>query len=249
MKTVLLIPARYGSKRFEGKPLAKIAGKPMIQHVYERAKMAKGIDAIYITTDDVRIADCAQSFGCQTLLTHTHAASGTDRIDQAAQQLQLNDDDLIINVQGDQPLVHPHSIEQLVALFHNATDTLSMATSAYCITDATQRHDPKHVKVVFNQNYDALYFSRACIPFGRDTQDYPVYKHLGLYAYTRGFVRQFAKQPLGQLEDLEKLEQLRALEYGAQIKMTISEYDSPEVDTPEDIRACESILQEEVLHN
>lgn len=249
MKTVLLIPARYGSKRFEGKPLAKIAGKPMIQHVFERAQLARGVDEIYITTDDIRIADCAKSFGCKTLLTNTHAASGTDRIDQAAQQLQLADDDLIINVQGDQPLVHPLSIEQLVELFHHKSGDFSMATSAYCITDATQRHDPKHVKVVFNQNYDALYFSRACIPFGRDTQDYPVYKHLGLYAYTRDFVRQFAKHSIGQLENLEKLEQLRVLEYGAQIKMTISQYDSPEVDTPEDIRACESILQEQVIHN
>ena len=249
MKTVLLIPARYGSQRFEGKPLAKIAGKPMIQHVFERAKLADGIDAIYITTDDLRIADCAKRFGCKALLTQTHAASGTDRIDQAADQLQLNDDDLIINVQGDQPLVHPSSIEQLIALFKNISGSFEMATSAYRITDATQRNDPKHVKVVFNQNQDALYFSRACIPFGRDTQDYPVYKHLGIYAYTRRFVRQFAKQPLGQLENLEKLEQLRALEYGAQIKMAISDYDSPEVDTPEDITECESILLEQVLHN
>ena len=205
MKTVLLIPARYGSQRFAGKPLAQIAGKPMIKHVFERARLAKGIDAIYITTDDMRIADCVQSFGCEYVLTNAHAVSGTDRIDQAAEQLQLDDNDLIINVQGDQPLVHPESIEQLIQLFSTDTRDFDIASPAYCITDKAELDDPKHVKVVFNQKKEALYFSRSRIPFGRDTQDYPVYKHLGIYAYTRAFVRQFAQQPVGLLEDLEKL--------------------------------------------
>ncbi|MEC4724216.1 3-deoxy-manno-octulosonate cytidylyltransferase [Shewanella sp. D64] len=242
MNVTLLIPARYGSSRFPGKPLAPINGKPMIQHVYERASLAKGLSAIYVATDDIRIKDAVESFGGKVVMTDPEAASGTDRIDDAIQQLELNDDDIVINVQGDQPLIDPIAIEQLISLFERHPGEFSMATLAVEITKESELDNPNHVKVVFDNNYNALYFSRARIPFGRDNNDHPVYKHLGIYAYTRSFISTFAKLPLGRLEELEKLEQLRALEHGHKIKIAISAFDFPEVDTPEDIRICEARL-------
>ncbi|NKF50564.1 3-deoxy-manno-octulosonate cytidylyltransferase [Shewanella sp. WXL01] len=239
MKVTLLIPARYGSSRFPGKPLAPINGKPMIQHVYERASLAKGLDNIYVATDDDRIKQAVEAFGGQVVMTNPEAASGTDRINDAIDQLGLADDDLVINLQGDQPLIDPISIEQIITLFERHPGEFEMATLGFEIVDKQERDDPLHVKMVFDNDFYALYFSRSCIPFGRDTDDYPVYKHLGVYAYTRRFVNTFAKLPLGRLEDLEKLEQLRALEHGHKIKVAISAFDSPEVDTPEDIRKCE----------
>ena len=242
MNVTLLIPARYGSSRFPGKPLAPINGKPMIQHVYERAALAKGLTNIYVATDDVRIKDAVEGFGGKVVMTDEHAASGTDRINDAITQLGLADDDLVINLQGDQPLIDPISIEQIVSLFERHPGEFEMATLGYQITDAAELDDPMHVKMVFDNDFYAMYFSRSRIPFGRDTKDYPVYKHLGVYAYTRRFIQAFAALPLGRLEDLEKLEQLRALEYGHKIKVAISAFDSPEVDTPEDIRKCEKRL-------
>ncbi|QYJ99867.1 3-deoxy-manno-octulosonate cytidylyltransferase [Shewanella psychrotolerans] len=242
MNVTLLIPARYGSSRFPGKPLALISGKPMIQHVYERASLAKGLTAIYVATDDDRIKDAVEAFGGNVVMTDENAASGTDRIEEAITLLGLKDDDLVINLQGDQPLIDPISIEQIIALFERHPGEFSMATLGYEITDEHDRNDPQHVKMVFDNDFNALYFSRARIPFGRDTNDYPVYKHLGVYAYTRSFISTFAKLPLGRLEDLEKLEQLRALEHGYKIKVAISACDSPEVDVPEDIRKCEKRL-------
>ncbi|ABI71609.1 8-amino-3,8-dideoxy-manno-octulosonate cytidylyltransferase KdsB [Shewanella frigidimarina] len=239
MKVTLLIPARYGSSRFPGKPLAPINGKPMIQHVYERASLAKGLDSIYVATDDDRIKDAVESFGGKVVMTSPDAASGTDRINDAIALLGLNDDDLVINLQGDQPLIDPISIEQIISLFERHPGEFEMATLGFEIVDKRELDDPMHVKMVFDNDHNALYFSRSRIPFGRDTNDYPVYKHLGVYAYTKRFVNAFAKLPLGRLEDLEKLEQLRALEYGHKIKIAISAFDSPEVDTPEDIRKCE----------
>ncbi|WP_394205426.1 8-amino-3,8-dideoxy-manno-octulosonate cytidylyltransferase KdsB [Shewanella waksmanii] len=242
MNVTLLIPARYGSSRFPGKPLAPINGKPMIQHVVERASLARGLTNIYVATDDERIKESVESFGGKVVMTNPEAASGTDRIEDAITQLGLADDDLVINLQGDQPLIDPISIEQIISLFERHPGEFEMATLGFEITEEHELNDPKHVKMVFDNNFYALYFSRARIPFGRDTDDYPVYKHLGVYAYTKKFVSTFAKLPLGRLEDLEKLEQLRAIEHSHKIKVAISAFDSPEVDTPEDIRICEARL-------
>lgn len=242
MSTTLLIPARYGSQRFAGKPLALIAGKPMIQRVYEKAEEAKGIDAVYVATDDQRIADAVSAFGGKFVMTSPDAESGTDRINDAANQLGLKEDDLVINLQGDQPLIDPRTIEQIVDLFDREELDFEMATLGYEIKDESELDDPKHVKMVFDNEGYALYFSRAKIPFGRDTNDYPVYKHLGIYAYTKRFIENFSSLPVGRLESLEKLEQLRALENGEKIMTAISPYDSPEVDTQEDIMICEKKL-------
>lgn len=242
MNVTLLIPARYASSRFPGKPLALINGKPMIQHVYERASLAKGLTNIYVATDDDRIKAVVEGFGGNVVMTSPDAASGTDRINEAISLLGLKDDDLVINLQGDQPLINPTSIEQLINLFKNHPGEFEMATLGLVIDNKAELDDPMHVKMVFDNNDFALYFSRARIPFGRDTQDYPVYKHLGVYAYTRKFVQAFAALPLGRLEELEKLEQLRALEHGYKIKIAISDFDSVEVDVPDDIRKCEQRL-------
>ncbi|GIU12582.1 8-amino-3,8-dideoxy-manno-octulosonate cytidylyltransferase KdsB [Shewanella morhuae] len=242
MNVTLLIPARYASSRFPGKPLALINGKPMIQHVYERASLAKGLTNIYVATDDDRIKAVVEGFGGNVVMTSPDAASGTDRINEAISLLGLKDDDLVINLQGDQPLINPTSIEQLISLFKNHPGEFEMATLGLVIDNKAELDDPMHVKMVFDNNDFALYFSRARIPFGRDTQDYPVYKHLGVYAYTRKFVQAFAALPLGRLEELEKLEQLRALEHGYKIKIAISDFDSVEVDVPDDIRKCEQRL-------
>ncbi|MBV7317030.1 3-deoxy-manno-octulosonate cytidylyltransferase [Shewanella sp. NIFS-20-20] len=242
MTVTLLIPARYGSSRFPGKPLAPIGGKPMIQHVYERASLAKGLDNIYVATDDDRIREAVESFGGNVVMTSSDAASGTDRLEQAAQLLGLADDELIINLQGDQPLIDPICIEQLIQLFMAHPGEFEMATLGVELHREDERDDPMHVKMVFDNQHHAIYFSRARIPHGRDTNDYPVYKHLGIYAYTRRFLQTFAALPVGRLEELEKLEQLRALENGHKIKIAIGAFDSPEVDTPADIRKCEQLL-------
>jgi 3-deoxy-manno-octulosonate cytidylyltransferase (CMP-KDO synthetase) len=181
MNVTLLIPARYGSSRFPGKPLAPINGKPMIQHVYERASLARGVDNIYVATDDDRIKDAVESFGGKVVMTSPDAASGTDRINDAIEQLGLSDDDLVINLQGDQPLIDPISIEQIITLFERHPNEFDMATLGFEIIDKSELDDPLHVKMVFDNHHNALYFSRARIPFGRDTNDYPVYKHLGIH--------------------------------------------------------------------
>ncbi|MCL1079542.1 3-deoxy-manno-octulosonate cytidylyltransferase [Parashewanella spongiae] len=242
MNFTLIIPARYGSTRFPGKPLAQIAGKPMIQHVYERASLAKGLSQIFVATDDQRIQSVVEDFGGKVVMTSSDAATGTDRINEAIKSLGLPDDEIIINLQGDQPLVDPISIEQLINLFERHPSEFEMATLAYQITNDSDIDDPMQVKVVFDNDHHALYFSRSRIPFGRDTNDYPVYKHIGMYAYNSRFIQEFAKLPYGKLEQLENLEQLRALEHGHKIKIAISAFNSQEVDTPDDVRKCEQRL-------
>ncbi len=242
MSYTLIIPARYGSTRFPGKPLAIIAGKPMIQHVYERASLAKGVSNIFVATDDKRIQTVVEEFGGKVVMTSSDAATGTDRINEAIKTLGLPEDEVIINLQGDQPLVDPISIEQLINLFEKHPNEFEMATLAYQITTPADIDDPMQVKVVFDNQHHALYFSRARIPFGRDTRDYPAYKHIGMYAYTSRFIQEFAKLPYGTLEQLENLEQLRALEHGHKIKIAISAFNSQEVDTPEDVKKCEERL-------
>ncbi|MGI2258379.1 3-deoxy-manno-octulosonate cytidylyltransferase [Shewanella sp. GXUN23E] len=242
MNVTLLIPARYGSSRFPGKPLAPINGKPMIQRVYERASLAEGLDNIYVATDDQRIRETVEGFGGKVVMTGSDAASGTDRLEEAATNLALPEDELIINLQGDQPLIDPICIEQLIRLFKDNPGEFEMATLGVEILRQEERHDPNHVKLVYDNDHYAIYFSRASIPHGRDTREYPMYKHLGIYAYTRRFLNTFANLPVGRLESLEKLEQLRALENGYKIKVAIGAFDSPEVDTPADIRKCEQML-------
>ncbi len=245
MKTVVIIPARYGSSRLPGKPLKMIDSKPMIQHVFERVSQAKGLDSVHVATDDLRIKEAVEAFGGKVVMTPPEAESGTDRIAEAAKTLNLADNDLIVNVQGDQPLVHAQSIEDVIEPFKSGEylGKFEMSTLSFKIVNETEITSPKDVKLVTDINDMALYFSRATIPYGRDYWDHDSFKHLGVYAYTKRFVDQFNTLPVSQLEDIEKLEQLRALENGMPIKVIQTLYDSPEVDLPGDIEIMEALLK------
>lgn len=243
MKIIAIIPSRFGSTRFDGKPLAAIAGKPMIQHVYETASRAERIDQVVVATDDQRIFDAVEDFGGRVVMTSASQRSGTDRVAEAAQVLDMAMEDIVINVQGDQPLMNPRCLDEVVAPF-NSDPHLGMSTLAFRIVDPQEYTNPKDVKVVLAGNGDALYFSRAPVPFSRDAdEDFDRYKHLGVYAYTRRFLEIFRELPTGSLERIEKLEQLRALEFGHRVKVVITGYDSPEVDLPEDIARIEALIK------
>lgn len=238
-----IIPARYQSSRFEGKPLALIDGKPMIQHVVERAQASDLVTQVAVATDDERIAQVVQGFGGRAVMTKPQHKSGTDRLAEAAGLLGLKGEDLIVNIQGDQPLFAPEVVAE-VAQPMLAEPDLPMATLMYKITRPEEITNPNHVKTVFDRDGRALYFSRAGIPFCRDGggSEASYYRHLGFYAYRKNFLDTFVALPMGQWERLEKLEQLRALEYGYTIRVVLTSHDSIEVDTPEDIRKVEEML-------
>jgi 3-deoxy-manno-octulosonate cytidylyltransferase (CMP-KDO synthetase) len=248
MKILAFIPARYDSTRFPGKPLKLILGKPMIQHVYKRAKNAPEIAKLYVTTDDERIYQCVLGFGGEAILTSRDHASGTDRIAEAASKIALARDDLVVNIQGDQPTLDYRCIPYLIQPLMDNPDVL-MSTLVFKVGDESGVNDPrnpKHVKTVMNRQGFALFFSRALIPCYRDSGSEKVYfKHLGFYAYRREFLITFASLPVGEWENAEKLEQLRAVEHGYKIKIVESPYDSFEVDQPDDIQIAESILSKE----
>ncbi|MEN8190218.1 MAG: 3-deoxy-manno-octulosonate cytidylyltransferase [Thermodesulfobacteriota bacterium] len=246
-EVVAIIPARYHSNRFEGKPLAKICGKPMIQHVVERARKVDLLSRVVVATDDQRIADCVAGFGGEFVMTRSDHVSGSDRLAEAAELLDISEHDVVVNIQGDQPLFPSEVIEQ-VALPLLEDPALPMSTLIYKIIRPEEIDDPNHVKTVFDRDNHALYFSRSPVPFQRNPEEKiapTYYKHLGFYAYRKGFLLTFVALPEGEWERFEKLEQLRALEYGYKIKVVLTEYDSVEVDTLEDIARAEEILCEE----
>lgn len=240
MKKIILIPARYGSTRLGGKPLMEICGKPVLQHVFERCRECIDIDDIYVATDDKRIVELCDKIGAKSVLTSKDHKSGTDRLYEAAVKLGLDKDDIIINVQGDQPLVNPKSVDDAVQPFD--TGSPLMSTLAYKIRDKREITDPKDVKVVFTKTGKALYFSRSQIPFPRDGETDFYFKHLGIYVYKMSFLKEFTSLPKSDLEDIEKLEQLRVLEYGFDIDIVVTEYDSPEVDLESDIERIENLI-------
>jgi 3-deoxy-manno-octulosonate cytidylyltransferase (CMP-KDO synthetase) len=242
MKKVAFIPARYRSTRFEGKPLALIAGRPMIQHVYERANRSQALDEVYVATDDQRIFDCVVGFGGKAIMTDEHHRSGSDRIAEAADRVKLADHDIVVNIQGDQPIFQPSLITELIApLIEDLT--LPMSTLMHRIEDDRELYDTNHIKVVVDNKGYALYFSRLTIPFYRDRDSITThYKHLGIYAYRKHFLMTFTKLNYGVLEGAEKLEQLRALEHGHRVRVVETPFDSTEVDIPEDIKVIEGKL-------
>ena len=243
MKIIAVIPARYQSSRFPGKPLAKIQGKPMIQWVYEVCEKADKVDGVYVATDDRRIYDTVTGFDGKALMTGAQCLSGTDRVAEASRILNLAGTDLLINVQGDQPLMDPACLGQVIEPFFIDVVPPDMTTLAVPITRPEEITNPKDVKVTFNALNNALYFSRSPIPLGRDEDSgYTVYKHLGIYAYTRSFLMRFTALEQGRLERIERLEQLRALEHGFDIRVAVTESDSPEVDLLSDIPRIEALL-------
>lgn len=243
MKIVTIIPSRYGSSRFEGKPLALICGKPMIEHVYQAARRASHMERVVVATDDDRIYKSVEAFGGQAVITTSELRSGTDRVAEAAQMLGLSLEDIVINVQGDQPLLNPGCLDEVVAPLLSDPQ-LGMSTLAFGIIDPEEYTNPKDVKVVMDEQGNALYFSRACIPFGRDGDARSdSLKHLGVYAYRYRFLEIFRNLPTGRLEAIEKLEQLRALEHGHRVRVVVTIYDSPEVDLPSDIPRIENLIR------
>ena len=241
--SIAVIPSRFGSKRFNGKPLAPIAGKPMIQRVYEQAVRAKNIDRVIVATDDDRILKLVEGFGGEAVMTSDDLRSGTDRVAETANLLNLGPDEIIVNIQGDQPLFDSVCLDQLVEPFR-ADPELKMSTLAVKIKEDSAASDPGNVKVIFDRNGFALYFSRSQIPFVRDEGTaVDFYKHLGFYAYKKSFLDTISALPHSTLETVEKLEQLRVLEYGYRIKVVITEHDSPSVDRPEDIPPIEKRIR------
>ncbi|MFA6413876.1 MAG: 3-deoxy-manno-octulosonate cytidylyltransferase [Syntrophales bacterium] len=242
MKAVCIIPSRYESSRFPGKPLAELCGKPMIQHVYERVLQSGFVSLTVVATDDQRIYDAVTAFGGRAVLTAAVHPSGTDRIHEAASLLQLDDEDIVVNIQGDQPLFNPIQIEEVVQPLRD-DPSIPMSTLIYRIVREEEIGHPNAVKTVFDADGFALYFSRATVPYVRDQgkkADY--YKHHGIYAYRRHFLRTFAALPVGRLEQLEALEQLRALEYGYRIKVVETLLDSVEVDTPAELERVRQLM-------
>ncbi len=236
MKTAIIIPARYASTRLPGKPLLRETGRFLIQHVYERASQLENIETVLVATDDERIKDAVESFGGRAVMTRSDHATGTDRIAEAARQVEA---DVIINLQGDEPLIDLDSLRLLPELLAQNPSAV-MATIAVPFQRLEDWQNPNNVKVVCDESGRALYFSRSPIPFVRDgAPDFTsgqYLHHQGLYAYRRSFLFQFASMRSSQVEDLEKLEQLRTLASGFEIQVGVVQEAALGVDTPEDYR-------------
>ena len=240
MSFTVLIPARYASTRLPGKPLADIAGKPMVVRVAERA-LQSGAARVVVATDDARVKTAAERFGIAVCMTRDDHATGTDRLAEAAVALALADDEIVVNVQGDEPLLEPSLMQSMARLLAGRPDA-AMATACHAIVDAAEAFNPNVVKVVLDANGYAMYFSRATIPWARDafakTRDtlpegMPVYRHYGLYAYRASFLRAYPALAPSPLERIEALEQLRALWHGYRIAVEITQgTPAPGIDTP-----------------
>lgn len=241
MKVLCVIPARYASTRLPGKPLSMIAGKPMIQHVYERACQAKLPDEVVVATDNELVEKAVLDFGGKAVMTSPDHPSGTDRLAEVA--LMYPDVDVIVNVQGDEPMIPPEVIDNLAAVFE-ADPELNMATMKVQM-DEDDYDNPAAVKVVTDLNGYALYFSRSLMPYPRNKPEgFKVFKHVGIYAYRRSFLLKYAALNPTPLEKTESLEQLRALENGYKIKVLESDFKGIGVDTPEDLAAVNKLFAE-----
>ena len=249
MKVVGIIPARYASTRFPGKPLALIKGKPMIQRVYEQALKAK-LDAVVVATDDARIADAVMDFGGQYVMTSPNHRSGTDRCREALDLLE-NQYDAVINIQGDEPFIDPRQIGMMRDLI--SRDDTVLTSLAKRIEDEDELFSPNTVKVVMDKEGNALYFSRNPIPFMRnvDREDWlgkgVFYKHIGIYAYKAEILRQIAEMQPSTLEMAESLEQLRWLENGLHIRMGITQEENVSIDEPSDIDKAERFVENQTI--
>ncbi|HWU45118.1 MAG TPA: 3-deoxy-manno-octulosonate cytidylyltransferase [Bdellovibrio sp.] len=243
MKIVGVIPARYGSTRFPGKPLVSLQGRPLIQWTIEGAKKSKLLQDLIVATDDVRIKTAAEAVGCRVVMTESDLPSGSDRIHAAIQNI---DCDVVVNIQGDEPLVTGALVDRLAQVFVDEP-TLDMATLAHPISEEELR-SPNAVKVVLNCRDEALYFSRFAMPYSRVTMtelgNAGCLKHIGMYAYTKKFLKQFCEAPPALIEKAESLEQLRALYLGAKIKVVRVQEASLGVDTPEDLVKLEKLLSQ-----
>ena len=246
MKTIAIIPARYASTRFPGKPLAILGGKPVIQRVYEQVTTV--LDEAYVATDDERIYNKVQEFGGQVVMTSPNHKSGTDRIEEAVQKIGT-DADIIINVQGDEPFIHPSQIEALIKCFDDPTTQIATLGKPFDNdADISLLDNPNSPKIVVDNNSFALYFSRSVIPFIRGVEHnqwlgkYPFLKHLGIYAYRTQVLHEITRLPQSSLELAESLEQLRWLQNGYRIRVGTTNIETVGIDTPEDLQRAEDYL-------
>ncbi len=240
MQVLGVIPARYPSARFEGKPLALLGGRPMIQHVYERAARSTLLSDLVVATDDERIFGAVTGFGGQCVMTSPEHPSGTDRVAEVAAAREC---DIVVNIQGDEPFLSPRTLDELVEPFVG-DPTLPMSTAMRPIVDDDTLHDVNVVKVVVNRRGDALYFSRSIIPHPRRADLHRAWEHIGLYGYRRGFLLDLAKLEPTELERIEGLEQLRVLEHGFRIRVVASQsHVGLSVDTPADLERAERFLR------
>ncbi|WP_410678344.1 3-deoxy-manno-octulosonate cytidylyltransferase [Avibacterium paragallinarum] len=249
----VIIPARFASSRLPGKPLAEIAGKPMIAHVWQRAKQS-GANRVVVATDNNAVADAVCSFGGEVCMTSASHNSGTERLAEVVEKLALPDDEIVVNIQGDEPLIPPVIVQQVAD--NLANNGVKMATLAVPLNDAEELFNPNVVKVVADKTGSVLYFSRAAIPWNRDqfaglsdaqktqlTLQTPYLRHIGIYAYRAGFIKQYIQWQPTALENIESLEQLRVLWYGEKIHIDIAkEIPAVGVDTPEDLEKVRSIF-------
>lgn len=240
MKVIAVIPARYGSTRFPGKSLKKILGKSMIQHVYEKAKKVEQLDEVIVATDNMKIYDAVISFGGKAVMTKVEHESGSDRIAEVAEGIE---GDIFLNIQGDEPLIHPNLIDEIVRTSKGNLD--SVVTAKIKIEKEEDINSPNCVKVITDNKNNAIYFSRSAIPYNRENISVDYYKHLGIYCYPRQLLMEYIQLPKSLLENTEMLEQLRLIENGYKIKVVESIYDSVGVDTPDDIQKVEKLLEAE----
>ena len=255
MKFTAVIPARYASTRFPGKPLAMLGGKTVIQRVYEQA--ASVLSEVYVATDDERILSAVEAFGGRAVMTRTDHKSGTDRIEEAVEKIERQgmdkegQGDVIINIQGDEPFVQPSQIKTLMALFDDPETQIGTLGKRFESMEAVQ--NPNSPKIVTDHRGFALYFSRSVIPFirGIEVEDwlshYPFLKHLGVYAYRREVLAEVTKLPQGVLEKAESLEQLRWLENGYRIRVGMTEVETVGIDTPADLERAEQFLKQRMI--
>jgi 3-deoxy-manno-octulosonate cytidylyltransferase (CMP-KDO synthetase) len=238
-KILGVIPARFGSTRFPGKVLAQISSKSMLQHVYERSAQARYLTSTIIATDDQRVYDAARAFGARVRMTREDHTTGTDRVAEVA---SAENAEIIVNIQGDEPLIEPDAIDAALLPVVHEPDIV-MATLKKRIEVEREITDPNVVKVVTDSVGDAVYFSRSPIPFDREGAGQTYYKHIGLYVYQRDFLLGYSSLPVGPLERAEKLEQLRAIENGYKIRVSETEFESLGVDTPEDLARVAELFQ------
>jgi 3-deoxy-D-manno-octulosonate cytidylyltransferase len=248
MKFIGIIPARYASTRFPGKPLALLGGKPVIQHVYE--KVAAVLEAAYVATDDERIYDVVKSFGGQVVMTRTDHKSGTDRIEEAIEKIG-GEWDVVVNVQGDEPFVAKSQLDTICHCFDDPTTQIATLGKPFESMEAVQ--NPNSPKIVVDNMGFAMYFSRSVIPYVRGKEKsswlihYPFLKHLGIYAYRKDVLRQVTQLPQSSLEIAESLEQLRWLQNGFKIKVGTTDVETVGIDTPQDLERAEEFLKTQLL--
>jgi len=241
-KILGVIPARFASTRFPGKVLALLSSKTVLQHVYERACQPRYLSSVIVATDDKRVYEAAKSFGARVRMTRADHASGTDRVAEVASTGQA---DVVVNIQGDEPLIDPAAIDAaILPVVHDRQ--VVMATLKKKIEDPREIADPNVVKVVSNHAGDAIYFSRCAIPYARERSG-AWFKHIGLYAYRRDFLLGYSRLPVGPLERSERLEQLRALENGFPIRVIETDYESLSVDTPEDLERVSRLFEASIM--